>query len=56
VTNVYLRPGVVAMLGSGTHFVAIDAGAVVLPGISYSGAEATTWISVSVDAQLGFRF
>ena len=56
VTSVYLRPGAVVMLGSGAHFVALDAGALVLPGISYSGAEATTWISLSADAQLGFRF
>lgn len=56
VNNVYLRPGVTAMLSSGGHFVALDGGMMVVPGIAYGGADPSTWISYGLEAQLGFRF
>jgi hypothetical protein len=56
VNNVYLRPGLTAMLSGGGHFVALDAGVLVVPGIAYGGADPTTWVSYGAQAQLGFRF
>lgn len=56
VNNVYLRPGLTAMLSSGGHFIAIDGGMMVVPGIAYGGADPSTWISYGLEAQLGFRF
>jgi hypothetical protein len=56
VNNLYLQPGLTAMLEAGGHFVAVDASALVLPGIAYGGADATTWVSYGVQAELGFRF
>lgn len=56
VNNVYLRPGLTAMLSSGGHFVALDGGVLVVPGIAYGGADPSTWISYGLEAQLGFRF
>lgn len=56
VNNLYVQPGLTAMLESGGHFVAIDASALLLPGIAYGGADATTWLSYGMQAELGFRF
>jgi hypothetical protein len=56
VNNVFVQPGVTVELASGGHFAAIDASALVLPGIAYGGADATTWISYGAQLQLGFRF
>jgi hypothetical protein len=56
VNNVYLRPGLTALLSGGGHFVAIDGGMLIVPGIAYGGADPTTWISYGLQAQLGFRF
>ena len=56
VNNVYLEPGVTLELASGGHFAAIDGSMLVLPGIAYSGADRTTWISYGGQLQLGFCF
>lgn len=56
VNNLYLQPGVTAMLAAGGHFAAVDASMLVLPGIAYGGADATTWLSYGLQAEMGFRF
>ena len=56
VNNLYLQPELTAMLDASGHFVAIDASMLVLPGIAYGGADATTWLSYGVQGELGFRF
>jgi hypothetical protein len=56
VNNVYVEPALLAMLSSGGHFVAARAGALVIPGIQYGGADATTWVCTSGQLQLGFVF
>lgn len=52
----FLQPGLTLELASGAHFVAIDGSVLVLPGIAYGGADATTWISYGAQMQLCFRF
>jgi hypothetical protein len=56
VNNIFLQPGVTLELASRGHFLAIDGSMLVLPGIAYSGADPTTWISYGAQIQLGFRF
>jgi hypothetical protein len=56
VNNLYLQPALTAMLAAGGHFVAVDASMLVLPGIAYGGADATTWLSYGVQGELGFQF
>jgi hypothetical protein len=56
VNNVFLEPGMTLELASEGHFVAIDGSVLVLPGIAYGGADATTWMSYGVQVQLGVRF
>lgn len=56
VNNVYVEPGVVAMLASGNNFAALSTTVLLIPGISYAEPQPTTWISYVVSAQLGFRF
>jgi hypothetical protein len=55
VNNVFVQPGMTLELASRGHFAAIDASALLLPGIAYGGADATTWISYGAQLQLGFR-
>jgi hypothetical protein len=56
VNNVYVQPGATVELTAGGHFVALDGSMLVLPGIAYGGADATTWISYGAKLALGFRF
>lgn len=56
VNNVYVQPGLTAMLSSGGHFFSVDASTLVLPGIAYGGAAATSWLSYGVQGELGFLF
>ena len=57
VNNVYLRPGITAMLASSTNFIAIHGSVLMVPGISYGGSsEPTTWFSYGLQGELGFRF
>jgi hypothetical protein len=57
VKNVYLEPGLAAIFASGHFSSALRVSAVVVPGIIYGAApaEETTWVSYSVELQLGFR-
>ena len=56
VNDLYVQPALLGMLSSGGHFVALEASALVIPGIQYGGADATTWVSASGQLQLGFVF
>ena len=56
VNDLYVQPALLGMLSSGGHFVALEASALVIPGIQYGGADATTWVSASAQLQLGFVF
>ena len=55
VNNVFVQPGLTLELAAGAYVVAIDGSMLVLPGIAYGGADATTWISYGAQLQLGFR-
>ncbi len=56
VNNLYVQPGLTVIVAYRRFFVALCAGALVVPGITYgpSPAQETTWISFSLDGQLGF--
>ena len=56
VNNVYLRPALTAMLGTDAYFAAVDASMLVLPGIAYGGADATTWLCYGLQTEVGLRF
>jgi len=56
VNNVFVQPGLTLGLVSGGPFVAMDASVLVLPGIAYGGADATTWVSYGAQLELGVRF
>lgn len=56
VNDIYLQPALLGMLSSGGHFAALEASALIIPGIQYGGADATTWVSASAQLQLGFVF
>jgi hypothetical protein len=57
VKNVYVFPSVTALVGYKNFFAALGFGALVIPGILYgpAPAETTTWISYSLEAQVGVR-
>jgi hypothetical protein len=57
VTYLYVQPGLVGMLSSGSHFVALDGSALVIPSVSYGGvSQPSTWLSYGLRLQLGFVF
>ncbi|MGH7293629.1 MAG: hypothetical protein ACRELB_01790 [Polyangiaceae bacterium] len=56
VNNLYLQPGLTLQLSAAAVYVAVEGGALVLPGIAYGGADATTWISYDGRVELGLRF
>ena len=56
VNNVYVEPALSVMLASGSHFAALRTSALVIPGIQYGGADATTWLCSSTRLELGFVF
>jgi hypothetical protein len=58
VNNVYVEPGLTVLFTVGAPFAAITADALVVPGISYgpAPAQSTTWISYSLEGELGLRF
>ncbi len=56
VTNVYVEPGLSVMWTSGVFFVGALGSMVVVPGISYSGADASTWVSYGLAGQIGVSF
>ena len=57
VNNIYLRPGITGLLSFSTNYLAVNAGMLVIPGISYGGSsQPTTWLSYGLQGELGFRF
>jgi len=56
VNNLYVQPGFTWELSTPSYFAAIDASVLVLPGIAYGGADATTWVSYGAQGQVGVRF
>jgi hypothetical protein len=56
VSNVYLEPGLSFMYASGANFFALNAGALIVPGLSYDANGSQTWISYGGRAEAGFRF
>jgi len=56
VNNLYVQPGFTWGLSTPSTFAAIDANVLVLPGIAYGGADATTWVSYGAQGQVGIRF
>ena len=57
VANIYLQPALIGQVAWQNYFVALDLSIVAVPGITYgpAPAEATTWLSYSLGAQVGFR-
>jgi hypothetical protein len=56
VNSLYLDPGVTATLSSGVGYLSINGSILMLPGIVYGGAEATTWVSYGSRVSVGLRF
>jgi hypothetical protein len=56
VNNIYLDPGATLMLTSGVGYLSINGSVLLLPGIVYGGADATTWLSYGTRLSLGLRF
>jgi len=56
VNNVYLDPGATVMLTSDFVYLSIGGSVLLLPGIVYGGAEATTWLSYGTRLSVGLRF
>jgi hypothetical protein len=56
VNSVYLEPGATLMLDSGVGYLSFNANVLLLPGIVYGGADATTWISYGSRISGGLRF
>jgi hypothetical protein len=56
VNNVYVDPGATVMLTSGLGYLSLNASVLLLPGIVYGGADATTWVSYGTRASAGLRF
>lgn len=52
----YVQPAITLMYASGAFFVAVDPHVLVVPGITYSGAAPSTWLSYGFQAQAGLRF
>jgi hypothetical protein len=56
VNSVYLEPGATLMLSSGLGYLSINGNVLLLPGIVYGGAGATTWVSYGSRISGGLRF
>jgi hypothetical protein len=56
VNNLFVAPAIRLQLESSAVFAAVEGSILVVPGISYGGAEATTWISYGTGLVLGARF
>ncbi len=55
VHSLYLQPGLTVLYAWGMTFAGVNGSALVLPHIGYGGAEAVTWLSYGIEAQLGLR-
>jgi hypothetical protein len=56
INNLYVRPPLALLLQHDWQLVALEANGLVIPGIAYGGADATTWLSYGVQLQVGARF
>ncbi len=56
VNDLFLRPTLSLMLVHDWQFVALQGDALVLPRISYGGADPSTWISYGAQVQIGAKF
>jgi len=56
VNGAYVDPGVSFLFASGPTYAGITAHSLILPSLSYGGAEATTWLSYGLEGQIGLRF
>ncbi len=56
VNDVYVQPKLALVLEHDWHFVALEADGLILPSISYGGADPTTWLSYGAQLQAGVRF
>lgn len=56
VNSLFVRPAISLMLVHDWQFVALQGDALMVPGISYGGADPSTWISYGAQLQLGARF
>jgi hypothetical protein len=56
VNNVYLRPKLALLLMHRWLLVAIEGDGLLVPGISYGGADPSLWISYGAQVQVGARF
>jgi hypothetical protein len=54
--NVYLQPSLTLELSLGMPFFALSGDVLVLPGVSYSDAPSTTWVSYGLQGDIGMRF
>jgi hypothetical protein len=52
----YVEPAVTLMYATGAFFVALNPNILVVPGITYSGAAPSTWLSYGLQGQGGLRF
>jgi hypothetical protein len=56
INNVYIRPELALVLVHDWQMLALVGSGLVVPGISYGGADASTWLSYGVQLQAGVRF
>ena len=56
--NAYVEPGFTVIFAPGVPFAAITGDARIVPGITYgpAPAQSTTWVSYSLEGELGLRF
>lgn len=52
----YVQPALTLMYATGPFFLALDPNVLIVPGITYSGAAPSTWLSYGFQAQAGLRF
>lgn len=56
VNNIYIRPKLALVVSHDWQLLALEASGLVVPGISYGGADPTTWLSYGAQIQIGARF
>lgn len=56
VNSIYVEPALSLILASGAHFVALRGSSLIIPGIQYGGADATTWLCYGARLEAGFVF
>jgi hypothetical protein len=56
VDSLYVEPAVTVLYASSSYYGGISGTVLVLPGIQYSGAEPSTWVSYGLQMQAGLRF